>query len=128
MQAWAAGLMQGDHVGFGDVLRVDVLAGLDACQGADPIAVDGGFLIGQGAAGALHLGHQFALDRLALAGEKGARLIDQTVIGHVTDPLDAWGAAAFDLEQQAGTRPAGETRCRHRTAGERPAADVTKSD
>ncbi len=104
--------MQRDHIGLVDILRIDILARLNAGQRADAVAIERCLLEGQIGARLLHVSGDLALHLLAVAGQEVARLIDQPVVVFAGDAPDAGGAAALDLKKQTGPRARSEHRVR----------------
>ena len=104
--------MDREHIGIVDAAQIDALLRLDRRQRREAVAIDRRALEIERLRGLLHLGGQLLLHRMALAGQKFARLAHQFVIVVGRDLAGAGRRAALDLEQQAGPRAAFEHRIR----------------
>ena len=84
----AAGLMDREHVGILDAAQIDALLRLDRRQRREAVAIDRRAFEIERLRGLLHLGGEFLLHRMALAGEECARLAHQfVVIGGAISPV-----------------------------------------
>jgi hypothetical protein len=94
----------GDDVGVDAAVRLDVLPYLDARQRAHLVTVGGGLLILSLLGSRMHLFRQAPDDIVLPAFQEERGVVDVLGIDFGRDLAGAWGCAALDLVQQAGTR------------------------